>query len=218
MKTGLPIVDTAIDIWRVTMSLKDMKALRRKLAKRANQRLVRLERAFSEVTGEKFSSYGAAQIAYDYLNKEEGGRFSESLNHLNEVNQLRREITVLQNFLTAQSSTVKGQKAIEIKRMKTFESGKWGSVYRRTGKLAPKLKFASNKEFYDFLNSDTFHGLLKAGFTSEQIMELYDQAYSQMDDDEIWEKMQEALDTFREKGNATLKGLKEKFGFSDPLR
>lgn len=202
------------------MSLSDAQALRRTLAKRANQRLVRLERSESKVTGENFASYGAAQNAYEYIRSTRAGknRFSESKNYMDDINTIRREISVLQGFLQSPSSLVSGQKSIEANRISSFESGKWGVKYRRTGELNKKIKFASNKEFYDFLNSDLFNSLKKQGFTSEQIVELYDSAVDIESNEDVISDFEKALEEYRDRGNANLKDLKKKLGLGKPLK
>lgn len=184
----------------------ELRAARVTLAKRANQRLVRLERASSAVTGESFASYGAAEKAYDYIEgsrykdieKNEPGtiRFSENFGYTAESAwDIKKEIVVLQTFLSSKSSTVVGQKAIERKRIKTFESGQYG-----VGKnnAAVPIKFASNKEFYNFLNSKTFEGLKASGFNSEDIVDKYVRTAEKEDSlEEASKKMSEALDSFR---------------------
>lgn len=153
--------------------------LRRTLAKRANQRLVRLERASSTITGENFSSYGAAQIAYNYIKSTNPGknRFREKKGFSGSYSELVNEILNLATFLESKSSTVSGQREIEKKRVETFQSGKWGSAYKvGEGPQRRSIASATNREFYDFLNSSIFQKLKAAGFTSEQIIEIYDES------------------------------------------
>lgn len=214
----MPKADKALleDVYRGSYTIKELQTMRRKLAKRANQRMVRLERAESAITGEKFNTFGAIIDAYNYLERQRGkNRFQEKLNALDTQSDLKREITVLQGFLGRKSSTVAGMKDIENKRINTFESGKWGS-YAKTGIPNAPIKFASNKEFYDFLSSDTFSGLVNAGFTSEQIVEIYEQAREKEpnDSDKIAQNLANALADFRAKGNANLKDLRKKMGVS----
>ena len=107
---------------------------------------------------------------------------------------LRREISVLQGFLGSKTSLVSGIREIEAKRISTFESGNWGKTSRYTGKARREIKFASTKEFYDFLSSKTFQGLKNSGYTSEQLVEIYDEARESEEADEVLEKMEEALE------------------------
>lgn len=203
--------DLSLDIWHRSYTRKDLLEYRRKLAKRANQRLLRLERAKSGITGEPLSGVGASEIAYAYLESQYKGRrrFQERLDSPLKDNALKMEISTLQSFLEAKSSLVSGMRAIEESRVKTFESGRWGSGKYTDGERR-RLKFASTKEFYDFFHSDTFRNLSGQGFTSEQIIEAYDKARETGDgaDEAALEALQEALETFRAKGRATLKDLR----------
>lgn len=206
--------DMTADVYRDSYTIAELQRMRRALAKRANQRILRLERGRSSVTGEKWNTFGAVIDAYDYLNKKYNKtRFSENVKALTDVNALRREITVLQGFLGRKSSTVAGMIDIERKRMTTFEKGHWGVKWRRDKIPNKPIKFASTKEFYDFMNSQTFKGLVSSGFTSEQLIDLYDSARtasSEQSDDKVVEEMTKALDEYRNEGGASLKDLKER--------
>lgn len=190
--------------------------MRTKLAKRANQRIVRLERTSSKVTGESFSAFGAITDAYEYLERQQSGRkrFSENKGFLDDINALRREVTVLQGFLGRKTSLVTGMRDIEKRRIETFQSGKWGTLYKFTGSERKALEFSSTKEFYDFLNSSTYRGLIKAGFTSEQMVEAYDNARELHDgmDEEVIAAMEKALQDYRNGQSLSLKDLKERLG------
>lgn len=205
--------DVTIDVYRASLTPDALMSLRRKLAKRANQRLVRLERATSRITGESYNEIGAAPLAYDYLSRQDRRRFSERLDPGQSYESLKREVTVLQGFLTSKSSTVSGIRSIEESRIRTFESGKWGS-YDVTGKKRRGLKFSSTKEFYEFLQSGTFRELLQSGFSSEQIIESYDEAVETYagKQEEALNALSEALDTFRAKGRGSLKELRAAAG------
>lgn len=189
----------------------DLRKLRRTLAKRANQRMVRLERATSDITGESFASFGAIKDVQSYLRGEKRKRFSEGAAYTPKGKKaLEQEIVVLQNFLRRKTSTVKGQKEIEKKRMETFEAGHWGTKWKTQGIANTPIKFASTKEFYDFLGSKTFSSLVKGGFTSEQIIEEYNLMRDEENADEVAKAMADALEEFREEGNASLQGLRQK--------
>lgn len=200
--------DLSKDVWRGSYSENELQAYRRKLAKRANQRLVRLERASSNISGEAYIDIGAGEKAKSYLARKGRNRFSESKTVKADYYQLRQEIIQLQSFLQSKSSTVSGIREIEAKRIKTFESGKWGSGKYTDGDRK-RLQFASTKEFYDFFHSETFRKLLDAGFTSEQIIEAYDVARETYEgsDEEAIAALQGALEEFRSKG-ASLKVLR----------
>lgn len=211
--------DLTIHPYRSGLSFDQLLEMRRRLAKRANQRMRRLENTTSKVTGESFGTYGAIELVRDYLKshgRAANGRFSENKrpfvggaikDGLMDSNQLISEIFALQSFLRSKSSTVKGQREIERQRINTFESGAWGKRYRITGDLNRPIKFSSNKEFYDFLNSAEYKELLTMGFTSEQLIESYDEAAEDIPPEEIINAMQQALDTFRQSQNPNWKEL-----------
>lgn len=208
--------DLTADIYRGSYTLDELQRIRRALAKRANQRIVRLERGESKVTGEKWNTFGAVTEVYDYLNRQKEGRtrFRETAKALTDSQALKREITVLQGFLGRKSSLVSGMREIEEKRISSFESGRWGTKWKKTGIPNKPLQFASNKEFYDFLNSETFKGLVSTGFTSEQIIDFYDSARVRLGEeaetDAVSKAMADALEEYRSKGNASLKDLRKK--------
>ena len=208
--------DLTADVYRGSYSLDELQRMRRALAKRANQRIVRLERAESKVTGEKFNTFGSVTEVYDYLNRQKEGRkrFRETKNAMTDSQELKREITVLQGFLGRKSSLVSGMREIEEKRLSSFETGKWGTKWKKTGIPNNPLHFTSNKEFYDFINSETFKGLVSTGFTSEQIVEQYDSARVMLGEeaeaDAVSNAMADALEEYRNKGNASLKDLRKK--------
>ena len=208
--------DLVADVYKGGYSIDELQRMRRALAKRANQRIVRLERGESKVTGEKWNTFGAVIDAYDYLNRQKEGRvrFRESLNAITDAQELKREITVLQGFLGRKSSLVSGMKEIEKKRISAFESGKWGTKWKKTGTPNKPLHFTSNREFYDFLNSETFKGLVSTGFTSEQLVEIYDGARvkfgEEAEADIVSNAIADALEEYRNRGNASLKDLRKK--------
>ena len=172
-----------LDVYVGSYTVEELQEIRRALAKQANQRILRLERAKSKITGEEFNTFGAVTDVYDYLINKGRRRFSESKRGVKHRDELRREITILQSFISRKSSTVKGMRDIENKRIQTFKN--------------KGIKFSSTKEFYDFLNSQTFMNLVSSGFTSEQIVEAYDIAREKQSDTWAVEKMTQALDDFR---------------------
>ena len=198
-----------IDIYQASLTPKEITKLRRSLAKRANQRLVRLERAKSKISGERYSDIGAAPIAKEYLSHKKRNRFLESTKPMS-YDEERREISVLQSFLKSKSSLVSGIRDIERRRVEKFESGQYGS-YDVTGKKRRELIFASTKEFYDFIHSSLYSDLKNSGFTSEQVVAEYDTARETYEgsDEEAYQALQAALDKFREQGSISLKELRE---------
>lgn len=147
------------------MTPEELAKVRVKLAKRANQRFVRLERSTSPVTGEAYHA-GAYDIAQDYLRTTKGGtRFSESINYAkDDVYRLKRDILELDTFLHSKTSTVSGNKQIEKKRIETFTSDEYGL----------DAQTVSSKSFYDFLQSEAYDYVIKNSLTSEQIIDIYD--------------------------------------------
>lgn len=196
----------SLDPIRGSYSKEELLAARRALAKAANQRLVRLETTYSKVTDESYADFGAAEIVEEYLrttrkagSKSKSGkrRFSESPNYLKDDDTaLRMEIYTLQSFLASKSSTVKGQKSAEQKRIETFET--------------KGIHFSSNKQFYDFLNSSTFREL-KKDFDSNKIVELWDAAKmkDKRKSKSITQTMQEALDEWKKEDSQKQPSLKD---------
>ena len=182
------------DVYGNQYSTAQLQEIRRKLAKRANYSLRDLARNSSPITGEVYNSYGAAVDALDYLKARNRRYFSESLTLTENRTVLKAEIQRLQYFLTRPSHTVKGQREIEQKRIATFEK--------------KGIHFASGKEFYQFLSSETFQSLRKLQYSSEQLIEDYERAREQgMTNDKVMEKLSNALDAFRKGEKVTQKNL-----------
>lgn len=182
------------DVYGNQYSTAQLQEIRRKLAKRANNSLRDLARNSSPITGEVYNSYGAAVDALDYLKARNRRYFSESLTLTENRTVLKAEIQRLQYFLTRPSHTVKGQREIEQKRIETFEK--------------KGIHFASSKEFYQFLNGGTFQSLRKLQYSSEQLIEDYERAREQgMTNDQVVEKLSNALDAFRKGEKVTQKNL-----------
>lgn len=189
------------DVYGNQYSTAQLQEIRRKLAKRANNSLRDLARNSSPITGEVYNSYGAAVDALDYLKARNRRYFSESLTLTENRTVLKAEIQRLQYFLTRPSHTVKGQREIEQKRIETFEK--------------KGIHFASSKEFYQFLNSGTFQSLRKLQYSSEQLIEDYERAREQgMTNDQVMEKLSNALDAFRKGEKVTQKNLWEHLDIS----
>ena len=189
------------------VTMDELKRIRRQLAKVMNQRMVRLEQAVSPITGEDYT-FGSYEKMQSYLTKQgkapikgtEKRRFAEALDPGMSRRLLKKEIRILQGFEQHKSSTVAGMRAIEEKRIQTFKAE---GLSIRTGR---------SKDFYDFLNSETYTNLLKT-FTSEDIIEEYDKrairARKEKKDVDIAEEFQKYLD----KGTRmSLKGLRKSMG------
>lgn len=159
------------------MSTKQLINLRVKYAKQANQRLVRLERSESPVTGKPYTA-GAYDLAIQYISttrdtvKRSYKRFSESPNYTKTINEetgetaydmyrIKRDILEMQRFFASKSSTPAGNREIERKRIETFaEQGISEEV-------------AASDAFYDFLNSNAYEYFTMNQFESETIVDIY---------------------------------------------
>lgn len=153
--------------WNVSASREALQAVRRKLAKRANQRLVRLERSVSPISGEAYH-VGAYDIAQAELG--ERRRYSEKLDYLTDITELKKEIGQLQAFLNAKSSTVSGNRAIERKRVETLTN----LARDEEGHAVISLETATSKGFYDFISSKAYIYLSEKQVDSEGLQEIYD--------------------------------------------
>lgn len=147
------------------MSPGELAKLRVKLAKRANQRFVRLERSASPITGEVYH-VGAYDIAQEYIRLTKGGkRFSESINYAkDDTYRLKKDILQLDMFLHSKTSTISGNIAAEKKRIETFTAPEFGL----------DVQTVASKDFYDFLQSEAYDYVVMNSFTSEQMIDIYD--------------------------------------------
>lgn len=183
--------------------------LRRKLAKQANQRLVRLERRRAS-TGEALSEFAQAQYAYEQIRqirskadvKGRGskGRFREQALPLGE-SQARMELYALQSFLSDERS----------------KAGKAARYVSKTEKefLNRGITAASFKSFYNFLNSATFGDLKEQGLNSNDVVELYSKAHEEGKKSFTW--INNAISAYIASqedtdGEITIKGLEDKLG------
>ena len=170
------------------MNTSEQLELRRKLAKRINQRMVRLEK--------KGLTKGAAYADYqDLLNK-----FFDGAKRIPENTKIykrlpRTELKAMQALLKEKTSTVQGWNEIMDARVRTIKE--------RYG-----IEFKSNYELYDFITSLEFKNLSKL-YDSKQALRLI--AHSEDDIDDV-KKM---LSQFREstdKNKADL--IAKKLGFA----
>ena len=183
--------------------------LRRKLAKQANQRLIRLENRKAS-TGERLSEFPQAQYAYEQIRqirskadtqgRQTKLRFRESRLPLGE-SQARMELYVLQQFLSDPRSKAGTAARYVSKTEKTF--------------MDRGITVASFKSFYNFLNSATFGELKEQGLNSNDIVELYNKAHEEGNKSFRW--INEAITAYlaeQEKsgGEIDVKGLEERLG------
>lgn len=152
-------------VFQRAYSRPELLARRRQLAKSANSRILRLERAKSDITGERMSDAPWFNVTKSYLDERGKRRFSESAKMSDYSDfQLKMEIVVLEEFLAMKSSTVSGYRAIEEQRVNTFTE------------LGVPEEIARSSEFYDFLNSETFAKIAEESVTSEDIIDIIDRA------------------------------------------
>lgn len=170
------------------MTTSEQLQLRRKLAKRINQRMVRLEK--------KGLTKGGAYADYqDLLNKFFGGakRIPENTNIYKSLP--RTELKAMQALLREKTSTVQG----------------WGEIMDarvRTIKVRYGIEFKDNYELYDFITSLEFKNLSKL-YDSKQALRLI--AHSEKDIDDVKEMLSQFRDsTDRNKADIIAK----KLGFS----
>lgn len=118
---------------------KELYAIRKKLAKRLNQRMRRLESAGID--------YGAIKIfKHDVARYYPGNKgFKESLGKTKGVS-VKHEISLLQNLLNLPTSTLPGIKKIRKKAMGTFED-------------RYNVKFKNVQQYEDFIASSTWKKL-----------------------------------------------------------
>ena len=162
-----------LNFYSSSVSTETLEIVRRRLAKRANQRLVRLERSTSQVSGEAYH-IGAYDVAQDYLrtrNKsdKQNLRFSEKLVQRvqGETDREYRykvleDIANMQSFLTSKSSTVRGNREIEAQRIAKFQE------------MGLSKEVASSKSFYNFMTSTSYKYLNQQAIDSDRLQEIFD--------------------------------------------
>ena len=138
--------DNWLSVNPFSMDAATVEQLRRKGAKQANQRLVRLERRRAS-TGESLAELGIAQYAYEQIRqirersdvrgRGSKGRFREQSLPLGET-QARMELYAIQQFLSEETSRAGKAAKYVSKTQRTFE--------------AMGVSVASYKSFYNFLN------------------------------------------------------------------
>ena len=197
------------DVWHTKSTLlpiKDLESFRRSLAKVANNRLRELEKNNMD--------YYAYDVVADYLRsqgKKGKIRFQETAKPMDQL-ATRREIQLLQNFLSMPSSTVAGQKRIEAKRIETFGNWKPKGAKGKNIKGIDLSKQAQTKIFYEFLNSKAFENLRKF-YSSEQIFRAYKDG--NIGGSKSQKKIQDAMmDYVKNERKPSVKGLYEAVGAS----
>lgn len=170
------------------MNTSEQLELRIKLAKRINQRMVRLEK--------KGLTKGAAYADYqDLLNKFFGGAKRIPENTKIYKHLPRTELKAMQSLLKEKTSTVQGWNEVMDARVRT--------VKERYG-----VEFKNNYELYDFITSLEFKNLSKL-YDSKQALRLI--AHSQEDIDDIKKMLSQFRDS-TDRNNADI--IAKKLGFS----
>lgn len=182
------VVAYDIDLRRNDIDIDKVRTIRRKLAKRANQRLRVLEK--NKLTK------NAYRVAMRYTQQTRGkDRFSEAKMVKADLKYLRQEILELERFLNSVTSTLSGYKELEKQRLK---------VFRDFG-----LEVKDTQEFFDFLNSEIYKQLANKAISSDILQEFYDTVKSKKEAKR--EEIQKALEKFREGNIDTIDELYEEF-------
>jgi Lhr-like helicase len=177
-----------IDLRGKRYDIDEVRALRRKLAKRANARLLSLER--------KGLTKNAYRVATRYTQATRGrNRFSEAYLKSAEISYLREDIENLRVFLNSVTSTVSGYKQLKKERISRF---------RQNG-----LKIDDEDQFYRFLNSKIYKDLANKLISSDKLIEFYDDVVDsgkyEMKD------LKEALEEFKKGDVESIDDLYEMF-------
>lgn len=185
---NIPLATRGLNININLLTTSEQLELRRTLAKRINQRMVRLEK--------KGLTKGAAYADYqDLLNKFFGGakRIPENKNIYKRLP--RSELKAMQALLREKTSTVQGWREIMDARVRTIKE--------RYG-----IEFKNNYELYDFITSLEFKNLAKL-YDSKQALRLI--AHSEEDINDVKEMLSQYREsTDRNKADIIAK----KLGFS----
>lgn len=187
-KPKIPLATAGVYTNVKLMNTSEQLELRRKLAKRINQRMVRLEK--------KGLTKGAAYADYqDLLNK-----FFDGAKRIPENTKIyrylpRTELKSMQTLLREKTSTVQGWNDIMDARVRTIKE--------RYG-----VEFNDNYELYDFITSLEFKNLSKL-YDSKQALRLI--AHSQEDIDDVRKMLSQFRDS-TDKNKADL--IAKKLGFS----
>lgn len=135
----IPLVRSGENINVNKLTTKDLLNLRRKLAKRLNQRMKRLEdKGFTAERGGAYADY------QDLLNRFFGGakRVPENLTTWGK-GTFKSQVKALQKILKEKTSTVQGWREVIDRRLETF-------------KIKYGINFESDKEMFDFIHSEEF--------------------------------------------------------------
>lgn len=175
-----------IDIDLTELSATQQRQALRTLAKRANQRLVRLEKA------------GQTQWAYrqamQYLKENNAKRFAETSAKIRKLSdfEVKRELMNVSDFLRKKTSTIKGIRQVESEAVE---------------RLRKKRYDVDNADFFEFLKSDEYKAAVKR-LGSTQVMDNLDEAlYNGISIDIIVKDYQAYL-----RGRATFQNVEQALG------
>lgn len=171
-----------IDVRGGGYTLEELDRMRRKLAKRANARLLALERAGRD--------YWAYDIAQQYLNARNRRRFSERAFKGSERNAVR-ELEEIISFLNSASSTISGSRAIEDKIKATFAE---------KGVNVSELR---SQEFFDFLDWYNSDKRGRSKIQSAMAIDFYNKAIQQ---GKSKEDVETAIEQFKQ-GRTSLRDM-----------
>ena len=164
MNRKIPLATSGQNVNVKSLTTSELLQLRRKLAKRINQRMRRLKK--------KGLTQGGAYVDYqDLLNRFFGGaeRIPENMKIYKHLP--RTEVAAMQKLLKEKTSTVQGWNEIMAARVQT--------MYDRYG-----VKFKNNFELADFINSLEFEAMKKT-YSSKQLLRMIEN--SDMTPDEVKE-------------------------------
>ena len=164
MNRKIPLATSGQNVNVKSLTTSELLQLRRKLAKRINQRMRRLKK--------KGLTQGGAYVDYqDLLNRFFGGaeRIPENMKIYKHLP--RTEVAAMQKLLKEKTSTVQGWNEIMAARVQT--------MYDRYG-----VKFKNNFELADFINSLEFEAMKKT-YGSKQLLRMIEN--SGMTPDEVKE-------------------------------
>lgn len=216
----------AVNVNPFKLDALEVERLRVKLAKQANQRLVRLERRKAP-SGERLSDIGIAQYAYEqikaikHVDATKSGKLRFREGKVSDISSARQELFVLQSFLGQETSKAGTAARYVSKTEEHFMQ--YFNIKMAKGEYTPKAGndrlwgIASYKSFYNFLNSSAFAALTAAGLDSNQVIDLYNKAHEEKGMG--FTAMNKAIDEYvtameNNDGALTISGLQEALGVS----
>lgn len=171
-----------IDVRGGRYTLEELDRMRRKLAKRANSRLLSLERAGRD--------YWAYDIAQRYLSARNRRRFSER-SFKGSARNAVRELEEIISFLNSASSTISGSKAIENKIKATF------------AEKGVNVSELESRDFFDFLDWYNSDKRGRSKIQSAIAIDFYNKAIQQ---GKSREDVETAIEQFKQ-GRASLRDM-----------